>query len=194
MLTRGHKPVPARDNPAKQFAHAPLTPSERRRAASLMRVNHAGEVAAQGLYHGQALAARSGEVARQMRESAAEEDIHLSWCRERLMALGAKPSVLDPAWYFGAYALGGVAAVAGDRVSLGFVAETERQVVEHLQRHIERLPAGDTASKAVLERMCEDEQRHADSARSLGARELPKAVRQGMRVVSKVMTTTAYWF
>ena len=166
---------------------------ERRRAAGLMRVNHAGEVAAQALYRGQSLAARDTAVRAAMEEAAREESDHLAWCRTRLEELGASPSRLDPLWYAGSFALGATAGLAGDRWSLGFVVETERQVVEHLDDHLARLPAGDRRSRALLERMRADEQRHATRAHAAGAAALPPIVRGAMRAASKVMTRSAYW-
>ena len=185
---------PARPLPrAPQAPAAPSTPHERRVSAGLMRVNHAGEISAQALYSGQALAARDERVRAALRAAAAEERDHLAWCRERLDALDARPSVLAPLWYAGSFGLGLVSGLAGDRWSLGFLAETEAQVERHLDGHLERLPASDAASRAVLEQMREDEIRHGESGRALGAAELPGVVKRAMRVASKVMTSTAYW-
>ena len=169
-----------------------LDDRERRHSAGLMRVNHAGEVAAQALYRGQALAARDAAVRAAMEQAAREESDHLAWCRERLDELGSAPSRLDPLWYAGSLAIGAVAGLAGDRWSLGFVVETERQVVEHLGDHLARLPAGDRRSRALLERMRADEQRHATRAHAAGAAALPPIVRRAMRAASKVMTRSAY--
>jgi ubiquinone biosynthesis monooxygenase Coq7 len=158
-----------------------------------MRVNHAGEVAAQALYHGQALVARDPEVRAFMLEAAREEGDHLAWCRERLVALGSRPSLLDPAWYAGSLAIGALAGLAGDALSLGFIRETERQVEGHLEEHLVRLPAADGASRAILEQMRTDEIAHGAHAEGRGAREQPAPLKGLMRLTSKVMTATAYW-
>jgi len=185
-------------SPARAMPRAPGTPSsptdarEREISAGLMRVNHAGEISAQALYSGQALTARDDRVRAALRNAAAEERDHLAWCRARLDALGARPSVLAPLWYAGSFGLGFVSGLAGDRWSLGFLAETEAQVERHLDGHLERLPASDSASRAVLEQMRLDEMRHGESGRALGAAELPGVVKRAMRAASKVMTSTAY--
>lgn len=181
-----------RPSPAEPLGQDALSLRERRTSAALMRVNHAGEVAAQALYHGQALTAASRELREAMDQSAREEDDHLRWCRGRLDELGSRPSLLDPFWYAGAFAFGAAAGLLGDRINLGFLAETEHQVVAHLEDHLGRLPAGDHRSRAVLEQMRHDEARHASSAEARGAAELPAPVRQAMRFASKVMTRTAY--
>jgi ubiquinone biosynthesis monooxygenase Coq7 len=175
-------------------ADGPLTEAEKRHAAGLMRVNHAGEVAAQGLYRGQAAMARRGSSTRDfMQRAAGEEADHLAWCQTRLTELGAGPSRLNPIWYLGSFAIGATAAAFGDARSLGFVTETERQVEGHLASHLDRLPAGDLRSRAIVERMKSDEAAHAQAARTLGASELPAPVAGLMRIVSRVMTGTAYW-
>lgn len=158
-----------------------------------MRVNHAGEVAAQALYHGQAVTARNPDVRSAMEQSAREEEDHLNWCRERLAQLESHTSVLAPVWYAGGFACGALAGLAGDRVNLGFLAETERQVVRHLDDHLGRLPESDRRSRAIIEQMREDEAAHAVTAESHGAAELPNFVRRAMKVASRVMTRTAYW-
>ncbi len=180
-------------SPASGVADEPLTRAQRRHAAGLMRVNHAGEIAAQALYHGQALGARDSAVREAMEKAATEEGDHLAWCRERLSELDAAPSRLDPFWYAASFAIGAMAARAGDRYSLGFVAETEHQVVEHLDRHLERLPPGDRRSRRILERMRADEQAHATGAIAAGGVPLPRIVRRLMRHVSKSMTCSAYY-
>ena len=185
----GHEP----GDPAGSVADGALDERERRHSAGLMRVNHAGEVAAQALYRGQSLTARAPEVRAAMEEAAREEGDHLVWCRARLEELGAAPSRLDPLWYAGSLAIGAAAGLAGDRWSLGFVVETERQVAAHLGDHIARLPAGDRRSRALLRRMYADEQRHAVGARAAGGAPLPPIVRRAMRAASKVMTRSAYW-
>ncbi len=179
-------------NPAGDAADDVLDDRERRHSAGLMRVNHAGEVAAQALYRGQSLMARDTATRDAMEQAAREENDHLVWCRRRLEELGSKPSRLDPLWYAGSLAIGAVAALAGDRWSLGFVAETEHQVVEHLDDHLGRLPEGDHRSRALLRQMRADEQRHATRARAAGGAALPPVVRRAMRAASKVMTRTAY--
>lgn len=192
LRTLAVRATAARPNPAGDLAEAALDDAERHHVAGLMRVNHAGEVAAQALYHGQALLARDDATARYLAEAAREEGDHLTWCRERLEELGERPSRLDPLWYLGAFTIGAAAALVSDRVSLGFVEETERQVVEHLQGHMQRLPAGDRRSRAILEAMARDEASHGDAARAAGAARLPRAVRRAMRAGARVMTGTAY--
>ena len=179
-------------SPAGDIADNALDDRARRHAAALMRVNHAGEVAAQALYQGQSLTARNPATREAMLEAAGEESEHLAWCRARLEELGAAPSRLDPLWYAGSFAIGAAAGLAGDRWSLGFVVETERQVVEHLDDHLSRLPTGDRRSRAVLERMQTDERRHATRAHVAGGVALPAVVRRAMRATARVMTRTAY--
>jgi 3-demethoxyubiquinol 3-hydroxylase len=157
-----------------------------------MRVNHAGEVAAQALYHAQALFARDPEIRKFMMKAAREETDHLAWCETRLKELGARPSVLNPLWYAGSFGIGAVAALLGDKASLGFVAETERQVEGHLKSHLDRLPASDARSRAIVEAMCEDEVGHGEQAQRAGAAAVPGPVREFMRRTARVMTHTAY--
>ncbi len=178
---------------AAQSAAAPLQDAERRESAALMRVNHAGEVAAQALYHGQALVARSAATRELLLKAAAEEADHLGWCEQRLRELGSGPSLLNPLWYAGSFAIGAVAALFGDGASLGFVAETERQVEGHLDEHLRRLPTTDATSRAIVAAMRKDEIAHAGAARAAGAVALPGIVRGLMRGTAKVMTGTAYW-
>ena len=180
--------------PAPGPAAGPLDDGQRRAAAQLMRVNHAGEMAAQGLYHGQALAARDPQLRAHLLAAGQEEADHLAWCRTRLSELGDRPSHLDPLWYAGSLALGVVAGVLGDRTSLGFIAETERQVERHLDDHIQRLPAADERSRAILTQMRSDEIVHGQQARDAGGLELPAPVRSLMRATSRLMTTTASHF
>ena len=182
-----------RANPADLVAETPLTTGEKALSAGLMRVNHAGEVAAQALYQGQGLTARNLSVAELMQRSAAEEGDHLQWCDERLRQLDSHTSHLNPLWYLGSLSIGVCAGLAGDRWNLGFVAETERQVERHLDSHLARLPAGDLKSRAILEQMREDECHHAGVAIESGAAELPPAVKKIMRFCSGIMTRTAYW-
>jgi ubiquinone biosynthesis monooxygenase Coq7 len=158
-----------------------------------MRVNHAGEVAAQALYQGQALTARNPQIADTMRRAAAEEVDHLAWCGQRLRELNGRSSVLNPLWYAGSFAIGALAGAVGDAASLGFIAETERQVEAHLRDHGERLPKADSRSRAILEQMRHEEIEHGAKAASLGAKQLPFALAQVMRWSSKVMTRSSYW-
>lgn len=187
------KRAATRVSPAMPIADSPLSSTQKKHIAGLMRVNHAGEVCAQALYQGQALTAQLGHVKKQMNEAAAEEIDHLAWCEERLQELGSKPSLLNPIWYTGSILIGALAGLAGDKISLGFVAETERQVTAHLQRHLLGLPLEDKKTKAILERMQEDEEHHAELAVQAGARELPFLIKQIMNSVSKLMTKTSYY-
>jgi len=180
--------------PAQEVAGVPLDDLQRRHAAGLMRVNHAGEVAAQALYHAQSLTARSPRLRRQLSRAADEESDHLRWCRRRLTELGSRPSVLDPCWYFGSFVIGVAAGVVGDRANLGFLAETEQQVVTHLESHLQRLPAADARSLAVVRQMRDDEQQHAHSAEIHGAVPMPGPVKRAMGFAARLMTTSAYWF
>lgn len=189
--TSGH--TAQRAYPAATLPADELDTAQRELAGRLMRINHAGEVAAQALYQGQGLAGRSDEVRHAMATSAAEEIDHLAWCEQRLNELGASTSYLDPFWYLGSFCIGATAGLVGDAFSLGFVAETEKQVVEHLQRHLDRLPAADTRSRAVIEQMQKDEAHHGETARRAGGMPMPAPVRMLMRLTSKVMTGTAYW-
>ncbi|MEQ8205864.1 MAG: 2-polyprenyl-3-methyl-6-methoxy-1,4-benzoquinone monooxygenase [Woeseia sp.] len=183
---------PARANPAGQIADADLSPAERRHAAGLMRVNHAGEVAAQALYQGHAAVARDPAVATHMRQAADEERDHLHWCEERIGELDASVSRLSPLWYAGAFAIGAASGVLGDRWSLGFVAETERQVAEHLGNHLEQLPAADLRSRAIVQQMRDEEIEHGAEAKQRGAADLPPPVRRMMQMTAKIMKRTAY--
>ena len=178
--------------PAQSLPEAPMDDKARRRAAGLMRVNHAGEVSAQALYHGQALVSRDPEIRRHLLHAADEERSHLQWCEARLGELGERPSRLSPFWYVGSFAIGAVAGLAGDRWNLGFVEETERQVVEHLEDHLQQLPKEDQRSRAIVEAMKEDEARHGDEAAAAGAHPLPLPVRGLMKRVAKLMKFGAY--
>lgn len=189
LFARPHATRPA---PQPAQPPGPLTDAERREAGALMRVNHVGEICAQALYTAQAAVTRDPALREQFVKAAHEETDHLAWTRQRLDDLGARPSLLNPLWYAGAFGLGLVAGRLGDALSLGFVAETERQVEAHLDGHLERLPAPDTASRAVVTQMKEDEARHAAQAWSAGARELPAPARAAMRLASRVMTTVAH--
>ena len=170
-----------------------LTEKEKQLSARLMRVNHAGEMAAQGLYHGHELTTRNQYIKQQMHKSALEEQAHLDWCRKRLAELDDRPSILDPFWYLGSYAIGASTGVFGDKWSLGFVSETEKQVVQHLDKHLSRLPEHDKKSREILLKMREDEARHDNSAQEAGAKELPKPAKALMKALSKVMTKSSYW-
>lgn len=185
-------PDGGRRSPASDIEAGALSAPERRHAVGLMRINHAGEIAAQALYRGQALTATAPTTKAGLAKARAEEHDHLLWCAERVQALGGRTSRLAPLWYGGAFALGALAGLAGDRVSLGFLAETERQVAEHLRDHLRQLPAGDQPSREVLKRMCEEEERHQHYAEAHGAAELPWVVRQAMRAQARVMKVLAY--
>lgn len=182
-----------RENPARAVAEGDLSAEQRELAGRLMRINHAGEVAAQGLYQGQALTAKLPEVRVQMERAAQEENDHLLWCRTRASEVGSRVSYLDPLWYGGSLAIGALAGFAGDRWSLGFVAETERQVVRHLDEQLQQLPEQDSKSRAILEQMRVDEGLHATLATQAGGRELPMPIRGLMRWTAKLMTKGAYW-
>ncbi|HEX7325706.1 MAG TPA: 2-polyprenyl-3-methyl-6-methoxy-1,4-benzoquinone monooxygenase [Rhodanobacteraceae bacterium] len=184
--------VAARPSPGDAQPLPELDARARRRAAGLMRINHTGEVCAQALYDGQAALARDAETRAHLEDAATEETDHLAWCAERLRELDDRPSLLNPVWYAGSFAIGALAALAGDRWSLGFVVETERQVEAHLGDHIQRLPAADARSRAVLEAMRADEARHADNALARGGRRLPFPVPRLMRAASAAMKAVAY--
>jgi ubiquinone biosynthesis monooxygenase Coq7 len=189
----GSPPVTERANPADAQPEAELSTTEQRLVTGLMRVNHAGEVSAQALYQGQALTAKLAEVRGKLERAAMEENDHLAWCEHRLKELDSHTSLLNPLWYAGSFAIGALAGLAGDKWSLGFVVETERQVVKHLQKHQERLPVQDHKSRAILKQMEEDEFHHATTALNAGGAELPAPIKKAMRLTSKVMTTTAYY-
>lgn len=186
-------PRASQDSPASGMAEADMTPQERRLAGALMRVNHVGEVCAQALYTAQASVTRDARLRTHLLEAAREEGDHLAWTRERLDALGARPSLLNPLWYAGAFAVGVLASKVSDQVSLGFVVETENQVAAHLHGHLRRLPGQDLASRAVVARMKDDEERHAMDALAAGAVQLPAPAQALMAAAAKVMTTTAHY-
>ncbi|HEV2229747.1 MAG TPA: 2-polyprenyl-3-methyl-6-methoxy-1,4-benzoquinone monooxygenase [Steroidobacteraceae bacterium] len=186
---RAARPIPGA--PGKDAVA--LTTAQQRESAALMRVNHSGELAAQALYHGQALVARSATTRALLMEAARGEADHLAWCETRLAELGARPSLLNPLWYAGSFAIGALSALAGDRASLGFVVETERQVERHLDGHLGRLPVGDSRSRAILETMRAEEIQHGATAAAAGGERLPAPVRALMRQTARVMTGTAYW-
>lgn len=181
-----------RPSPAKALDESELSSAEKKHAAALMRVNHAGEVCAQGLYQGQALTAKLPDVRTEMEKAAAEEVDHLVWCQERINQLDSHTSYLNPLWYGLSFAIGAGAGLVSDRVSLGFVAATEQQVCRHLQEHLQQLPQQDYKSRAVVEQMLDDEARHGDAALAAGGLDFPFPVKGVMTLVSKVMTLTSY--
>ena len=170
-----------------------LTPEEKKQIAGLMRVNHTGEVCAQALYQGQALTATLTPVKAQLEQAAQEENEHLAWCEQRLTELNSRPSLLNPVWYIGSLLIGATAGLAGDRWSLGFVAETEHQVAAHLQSHIEKLPEKDERTRAILQQMYTDEAQHAQMAEKAGAAELPNPIKKLMTKIAQLMTKTSYY-
>jgi ubiquinone biosynthesis monooxygenase Coq7 len=194
LRTMAVRPVARRSRPAASLTAAtPLSEEDRRAAAALMRVNHVGEICAQALYEAQAFAARNPELRASFERSAQEESDHLAWTQERIEQLGGRPSLLNPLWFGGSFLIGLAAARAGDRISLGFMEETERQVEQHLESHLERLPAADAESRAIVAQMRDDERKHADLAAQLGAASLPLPVRWAMRAAAKLMTKTAHY-
>lgn len=188
----GSAPQPQRVSPARKAPEGELSEQEKRHVAGLMRVNHSGEVCAQALYQGQALTAKLPEVGQQMAEAAAEEIDHLAWCEERIDELDGKPSLLNPLWYAASFGLGATAGLISDKLSLGFVAATEDQVCNHLQEHLDRLPANDSKSRAVVEQMLIDEKHHAETALDAGGYPFPGPVKKLMTVVSSAMTASSY--
>jgi ubiquinone biosynthesis monooxygenase Coq7 len=185
--------TPAASTPGASTGELVLEEADRRRSARLMRVNHAGEVAAQALYRGQALTAGERCAATAMSQAAAEEIDHLAWCEARIAELGGRVSLLNPLWYAGSFLIGSLAGALGDRTSLGFLSETERQVESHLQDHLDRLPAADRRSRAIVEQMQHDEIEHGAKAETLGAATLPAWVKAAMRLTSRLMTRGSYW-
>jgi ubiquinone biosynthesis monooxygenase Coq7 len=181
-----------RPDPARTREEGELAAAGKARSLNLMRVNHAGEVCAQALYQGQALTARQEDTRRQMAQAAEEENDHLQWCRHRIHELGGHTSLLNPLWYSGSLAIGAITGLLGDKWSLGFLAETEQQVVQHLDGHLQRLPKNDEKSRAILEQMKIDEGEHRTTALNAGGVELPDPVKRLMTLASRVMTTTAY--
>ena len=183
----------ARENPARHIDDKPMSATEKSHAAALMRINHAGEVAAQGLYQGHAAITHNPSIKNHMQCAADEERDHLAWCEQRLKELDSRPSHLNPVWYGGAFAIGAASGILGDRWSLGFIEETERQVVQHLTEHLDRLPANDEKSRAIIHKMRDEEALHGANAKDAGASDLPVPVRRFMRFTAKIMTGTAYW-
>jgi len=191
-LSTGEAPPARRENPAGAAVSAELDPEQRRHAAGLMRINHTGEICAQALYAGQAATAHN-DATREAMQSAADEEIdHLAWCEDRLRELDSRPSLLNPLWYAGSFAIGAAAGIAGDEWSLGFVKETENQVEAHLEDHLERLPPGDARSQAILDQMKADEAKHAEMAEAAGARDLPEPIRRAMTFTAGIMKALAY--
>jgi len=189
----GRPQITGRPAPAARIAESELSEKERKHVARLMRINHTGEVCAQALYQGQALTARLPEVKRRMEHSAQEENDHLSWCETRIDELGDRKSLLNPLWYGGAFAIGALAGLAGDKWSLGFVVETEHQVESHLEDHLAEIPITDKKTRAILDEMKADEVRHAAVAKAAGGVPLPEPIKLAMRLTSKVMTRSVYW-
>jgi ubiquinone biosynthesis monooxygenase Coq7 len=187
------EPIARRPNPADAVAEEDLRDEVRRDAAALMRVNHCGEVCAQALYQGQALASSNDDIKDALAKAAREEADHLAWSAQRVRELGGRLSLLNPLWYAGSLALGYAAGRLGERWNLGFLAETERQVEQHLQGHLERLRGRDAKTQAVIESMQREEAGHRRTAETLGARELPEPARRGMRLAASLMTTLSYW-
>ena len=183
-----HRPAPGSD----ALSNSGLDAAERKHAAGLMRVNHVGEVCAQALYQSQKLVARNPEIQEMLEHSGQEEMDHLAWCEIRLQELGSHTSYLNPLWYAGSFAIGLAAGLAGDKWSLGFVAETEKQVENHLESHLEKLPKEDQRSRAIVDQMRIDEIAHGQAAKNAGGANLPKPIQKIMQAISKVMTTTAY--
>ncbi len=183
---------PARESPATDVEETNLSKSQKAHSAGLMRVNHAGEVAAQALYQGHAMVARDPNIEEQMHRAAEEEFDHLAWCEQRLNELNEGPSILSPVWYAGAFAIGAASGVLGDKWSLGFIAETEKQVCAHLDSHLDNLPDDDARSRAIVKQMRDEEEEHGENAKDAGAAELPVPIRELMKLTAKVMTRTAY--
>ena len=193
LRTLAGEPQSSRTTPADGVPESDLSEAERRHAAALMRVNHCGEVCAQALYQGQALASGRPEVRRALERAGREEEDHLAWSAARIGELGGRTSLLNPLWYAGSLAMGYAAGRMGDAWNLGFLAETERQVEKHLEGHLARLSPQDARTRAVVDAMRRDEAGHAQTARALGARELPVPVRRAMQCTARVMTGTSYW-
>lgn len=186
------KPHSLRPHPDEHIAESVLSDADKKHAAALMRINHTGEVCAQALYSGQALTARTAATSNTMQQAAREETEHLAWCESRIQALGGHTSLLNPLFYAGSFAIGAIAGALGDKWSLGFLEETEKQVGEHLNSHLNQLPVADEKSRNIVEQMRIDEAKHANDAKHLGAAELPTPIKFCMKQMSKVMTATTY--
>lgn len=187
------KPRSARAHPDSDIAEADLSEAEKKQAGALMRVNHTGEVCAQALYSGQSLTSKSADTTAALKQAAHEETEHLAWCESRISELGGRTSLLNPLFYFGSFCLGAVAGAVGDKWSLGFVEETEKQVGAHLASHLEKLPQADQKTRKIIEQMQQDEAKHANEAKQHGAAELPAPVKFLMQRVSKLMTSSSYY-
>lgn len=182
-----------RQRPDAHIDESPLTETEKKQAAALMRINHVGEVCAQALYSGQALTSRNPQIVQSLQHAANEETDHLAWCESRIHELGGRKSWLNPVWYAGSFTLGAVAGAMSDKWNLGFLAETERQVSSHLQNHLDKLSETDIKTRTIINQMQQDETAHAEEAKALGASDLPDPVKSGMKFASKIMTSTAYY-
>lgn len=189
----GRPQVTERPNPSNEVPDTELSDSQRDHTARLMRINHTGEVCAQALYQGQALTARDPKVRESMERSAAEENDHLDWCEQRVEELGGRLSLLNPFWYAGSFMIGATAGVLGDKWSLGFVSETEKQVEGHLDEHLAQVPESDQRTRVILEQMQEDEVEHGRKARAHGGADLPKPIKGLMKATSKIMTGSVYY-
>jgi 3-demethoxyubiquinol 3-hydroxylase len=187
------KPQHTRKRPDLNIADASLSDAEKKEAVVLMRINHVGEVCAQALYSGQAFVSQNPTIVDTLKQAASEETDHLAWCESRIEELGGRKSYLNPIWYMGSFALGSVAGALGDQWNLGFLAETEQQVGSHLGNHLDKLSQNDIKTRKIIEQMQIDEQTHAETARMLGGKALPRPVKVGMKFASKVMTSTAYY-
>jgi 3-demethoxyubiquinol 3-hydroxylase len=183
-----------RPRPDAHLDEAPLDEASKAHAAALMRINHAGEVCAQALYSGQALTSRNPQIVKALQHAAAEETDHLSWCEARINELGGRKSLLNPVWYTGSFTLGAIAGALGDKWNLGFLAETENQVTAHLKNHLNQLDETDIKTRTIVHQMQQDEAAHAFEANQLGASDLPAPIKTGMKLASKLMTKTAYYF
>ena len=192
LKTLSATPIAHRDNPAEAVTEAEMDASEQRHSAGLMRVNHTGEICAQALYEGQALAAKDAATRQSLLDAAQEETDHLAWCEQRLSELGSRPSVLNPVFYAASYTLGAITGLISDKVSLGFVEATEDQVCQHLESHLKRLPDQDAKSRRIVEVMHEDEARHGANALAAGGVEFPEPVKELMTLASRLMTETTY--
>ncbi len=186
-------PHPGREYPGISRDNTNMSENEKRQSARYMRVNHVGEICAQALYQSQALTARDPSIRENMQDAADEEIDHLAWCEQRIEELGGRKSILNPLWYTGSFTIGVIAGVAGDKWNLGFVAETENQVVKHLDSHLGKLPTSDLRSREVIQKMKEDESRHEQQAKQAGAAELPAPAKALMKCASAIMTRTAHW-
>ena len=185
--------VPGRERPDASIEEMSLSESQKSQAASLMRINHVGEVCAQALYSGQAFTSRNVQTVKSLQHAADEETDHLAWCESRINELGGRKSFLNPVWYIGSFALGATAGLMSDKWNLGFLAETEQQVSNHLNNHLTKLSDADVKTRTIVSQMQQDEAAHAEEAKQLGGSDLPRPVKAGMKLASKIMTSTAYY-